>query len=391
VVNILIQNGKIYTMKEAPFYGDIRIKKGRIKEIGVGLKAQKNEEIIDASGLLVYPGFIDAHTHLGVGEEGIGFEGNDVNERSSAITPQLCGYDAYNPNDSAVEESMRAGVTSVAIGPGSANVIGGLFSMIKLRASSVDEALIKVDVGMKCALGENPKRVGKESSRAPVTRMGTAAKLRESLYLTKEYMEKKKRYEDDSKNNESPSYNMQWEALIPVLEGTLPLKMHVHRADDILTALRITKEFGITPTLDHCSDGHLITEYIKESGAAAIVGPTLGFRTKMETRNKTFETPSILHEAGIPVAITTDHPVIPLRELRICAAYAARYGMGQENALKAITLYPAQIVGLDDRIGSLEKGKDADIVLWNGNPLDVFSETEVVIIDGEVMYNKSEA
>ena len=384
---ILIQNGKLYTMKGAPFFGDIRIKHGKIHEIGVGLTHKKHETVIDASGMWVLPGFIDPHTHLGVGEEGIGFEGNDVNEYSSTITPHLRGIDAYNPGDSAVLESVQAGVTSAAIGPGSANVLGGMFSMIKLRHDSVDAALIKEGVGMKSALGENPKRVGRDTSRMPMTRMGTAAKLRESLFLAREYMEKVERFETSPDKYEKPAYDMKWEALIPVLRRELPLKVHVHRADDILTAIRIAKEFKLKFSLDHCSDGHLITEYILESGATAIVGPTLGFRTKMETRNKTFATPGILNEAGVRVAITTDHPVIPLRELRICAAYAARYGMGQEEALKAITLYPAEIVGLDSRIGSLEEGKDADIVLWDGNPLEVFSQAKLVLIDGKIMYS----
>lgn len=385
---ILIQNGKIHTMADEPFFGDIRIEDGKIKSVGVGLKVKKHEKVIDASGMWVLPGFIDPHTHLGVGEEGIGFEGNDVNEYSSTITPHLRGIDAYNPADTAVEESLRAGVTAAAIGPGSANVIGGLFSMIKLRHDSVDKALIKDAVGMKCALGENPKRVGKDTSRMPMTRMGTAAKLREALFLTKEYQEKLERFKADPENNEKPAYDMKWEALLPVLRKELPLKIHVHRADDILTAIRIAKEFDVKFSLDHCSDGHLIADYIKQSGASAIVGPTLGFRTKMETKNKTFETPGILNKAGILVAITTDHPVIPLRELRISAAYAARYGMGQEEALKAITIYPAKLVGMDHRIGSLEEGKDADIVLWNGNPLEVFSEAKLVMVDGEIMHDE---
>jgi len=387
VMIILIQNGKLCTMHGKAFFGDIRIKHGKIAEIGVGLEHKKHEKVIDASGLWVLPGFIDPHTHLGVGEQGIGFEGNDVNEYSSPITPHLRGIDAYNPEDTAVLESIQAGVTSVAIGPGSANVLGGLFSMIKLRHDSVDTALIKEGVGMKSALGENPKRVGRDSSRMPMTRMGTAAKLREALFLATEYLEKNERYEADPENNEQASFDMKWESLIPVLKKELPLKVHVHRADDILTAIRIAKEFDLKFSLDHCSDGHLITDYIAESGATAIVGPTLGFRTKMETRNKTFETPGILNDAGVRVAITTDHPVVPLRELRICAAYAARYGMGQEEALKAITIYPAEIVGLNDRIGSLESGKDADIVLWSGNPLEVFSEAKLVLIDGKVMFD----
>lgn len=387
VIPILILNGKLHTMTGAPYIGHIRVENGQIKEIGKDLQALSGEETIDATGLYVLPGFIDPHTHLGVGEEGIGFEGNDVNEYSSPITPHLRGIDAFNPADTAIEESIQAGVTSVAVGPGSANVIGGLFSMIKLGYKMADQALIKQSVGMKCALGENPKRVGKEKSRMPMTRMGTAAKLREALFLAKEYMEKLERHKSKPDENEKPPYNIKWEALIPVLKKDLPLKIHVHRADDILTAIRIAKEFDVNFSLDHCSDGHYIADYIKESGASAIVGPTLGFRTKVETRGKTFETPGILHSAGVPVAITTDHPVIPLRELRICAAYAARYGMGQEEALKAITLYPAQIVGLDHKIGSLEPGKDADIVLWSGNPLEVFSEAKLVMIDGQVKYN----
>ncbi len=384
---MIIKNGYIHTQLEPPFQGDIQVEDGKIVAIERQIVPGQGEEVIDANGLQVFPGLVDAHTHLGIVEEGIGFEGADHNERSHPLTPNMRGMDGFNPQDSAILESAMAGVTAAAVGPGSANVIGGLYSLVKLKGDKADDMCIKEGIGMKCAFGENAKRVFTAQKRSPNTRMAIAAELREILYKTKEYVEKQDRYQADPDQADRPSYDMKLEALAPVIRGDLPLKVHAHRADDISTAMRICKEFDLNMTIDHCSDGHLIADHIAQGGYDCIVGPTLGFRTKPETRNKTFRTPSVLLEKGLRVAITTDHPVIPLRELRICAAYAGREGLGIDEAMKAITLYPAQIMGVEDRIGSLAVGMDADIVLWTGHPFDIFSTVERTIIDGETVYD----
>lgn len=341
--------------------------------------------VIDGTGMVAVPGFIDAHTHLGMWEDAIEFEGADGNEATEPITPELRAIDGINPMDRTFEDARKGGVTAVASGPGSANVIGGQFAAIKTHGICIDDMIVKAPIAMKCAFGENPKRVyGDDQRKTPMTRMATAALLRQTLLEAKDYMENKESDDDDKK----PDFDFQMESLIPVLKKEIPLKAHAHRADDIFTAIRIAKEFGVEVTLDHCTEGHLIPDHIKKSGFCALVGPSLSERAKFELKNLTFETPGVLADKGVKVAIITDHPVIPIQYLPLCAALAVKAGMKREDAFKAVTIHPAEILGISDRVGSIEEGKDGDIVLWSGHPFDFESEVLYTIIDGEIVYQK---
>ncbi len=382
---IFIKNGKIYTMAgEVIENGSILIKNGKIQEVGKNIIPPLDAKTIDAEGRMVLPGFIDAHCHLGMFEEGIGFEGSDGNESVDPVTPELRAIDGINPMDISFREAYEGGVTTAITGPGSANVIGGTFAAIKTYGTRIDNMIIKEPVAMKIAFGENPKRVYNGQNKSPITRMATASILRENLFKAKAYLDKKEKAEDESK---MPEFNMKLEALIPVLKKEIPLKAHAHRADDIYTSIRIAKEFDVEITLDHCTEGHLIVDELAKEGKSAIVGPTLGNRSKFELQNKSFDTPKILIEGGVKVAITTDSPVIPLQHLSLCAGLAHKAGLDEMEALKAITINPAEIIGLDDRLGSIEVGKDADIVIFDGNPIkDVDHQTYMTIIDGKIVY-----
>ena len=383
---LLIKNGKIFTMAgEVIEKGSILVENGKIKEIGSDIVAPLDAEVIDAEGKLVMPGFIEAHCHLGLNESGIGFEGSDVNEAVDPVTPHINAIDGIYPADITFEEAREAGITTACTGPGSANVVGGEYVVIKTYGDRVDNMIVKDHAAMKVALGENPKRVYSGKQKSPTTRMAIAAILRETLFKAKNYVEKlEKAKEDESK---APKFDMKMEAMARVIKREMPLKVHAHRADDIFTAIRIAKEFDVDITLDHCSDGHIIVDYLAKEGYPAIVGPTLGHRSKVETRNKTFETPGVLQRAGVKVAITTDSPVVPLHYLPICAGKAIDAGMDEMEALKAITINPAEILGISDRVGSLEVGKEADIVVFDGHPLkDVAYKTVATIIGGKVVY-----
>lgn len=381
---ILIKNGKIFTMAgDVIEGGSILIKDGKIEEVGMDIIAPLGVETIDAEGRMVTPGLIDAHCHLGLFEEGIGFEGSDGNEMIDPVTPELRAIDAINPMDISFREAYEGGVTTAVTGPGSANVIGGTFIAIKTFGDRVDNMILKDPVAMKIAFGENPKRVYEAQKKSPMTRMATAAILRESLFKAKAYMEKK----EDEDKSKRPDFDIKMEALIPVLKKEIPLKAHAHRADDIFTSLRIAKEFDLDITLDHCTEGHLIVDELVKEGRSAIVGPTFGNRSKFELKNKSFETPKALIEAGVKVAITTDSPVIPLQHLALCAGLAVNAGLDEMEALKSITINPAEIAGIEDRVGSIEEGKDADIVIFDGNPLrEIDSKVYSTIIDGKIVF-----
>lgn len=381
---MLIQKGKVLSMESPEEVIDIRIENGKIKEMKKDLKPLDGEEVIDATGKWVLPGFVEAHCHLGMWEDAIGFEGADGNEMTDPITPHLRAIDAINPYDRCFEEAREGGVTCCATGPGSANIIGGQFAVIKTVGSRIDDMVLKAPLAMKCAFGENPKRVYSESKKAPNTRMSIAGELRNALYEAKSYKEKKEAAKDDF--SALPPYNMKWEALLPVLNKEIPLKAHAHRADDIFTAIRIAKEFGLDLTLEHCSEGHLVAEHIAKEGFPAVVGPSFGARTKYELKNLCFETPDILSRAGVKVAIMTDHPVIPLQHLSLCGALAVKAGMDEEEALRAITITAAEILGIEDRVGSLKVGKDGDVVVWKGHPFSMEGQVVFTIIDGEVVY-----
>ena len=383
---MLIKNGKIFTCEEGKIYekGDILIKDGKISRIGEDLSQYiGEEEVIDAKGLLIFPGFIEAHCHLGLHEEGNNGAGNGTNEASEPITPQMRAIDGINPFDGGFQSAREAGVTTAVIGPGSANVIGGQFAAVKTSGICIDDMIIKEPVAIKVAFGENPKRVYSGKNKMPNTRMAIAALLRETLTEAVNY---KNRKIDAEIEDRDFSKNLKYEALIPLINKEIPMKAHAHRADDILTAIRIAKEFNLKLTLDHCTEGHLISDYIKRENLDAIVGPTLSLNGKAETLNKTFKTPKALIDKGIKVAITTDHPVVTIDNLPLCAAMAMKEGITFNEALEAITINPAEIIGIDERVGSLKEGKDGDLVILNGSPFEIATKTIYTIINGEVAY-----
>lgn len=383
----LLKGGKVLTMAGKNYEkADVLIGDGKILDVGEEIIAPLDAEIIDVSGLTVMPGMIDAHCHLGMWENAVGFEGADGNEETDPITPQLRAIDGINPMDKYFQEAYEAGVTTAVTGPGSANVIGGQFVAIKTYGRRIDDMIVKEPVAVKVAFGENPKSVYNEQHKMPMTRMGIAALLRQELIKAQEYMEDMEK--DPSDDEKKPSRDLGLEILVKVLKREIPLKAHAHRADDIFTALRIAKEFNVDITIDHCTEGHLIADYLVMEKAKVIVGPSLSERSKVELANLTFKTPGILSKAGLDVAIMTDHPVIPLNYLPICAGLAVREGMDEMEALKAITINPAKIVGIDDRVGSIEKGKDADIAVFDGNPIEIKTKTKFVFINGQLVFKR---
>lgn len=394
---LLIKNGKIITMSGTGYdKGYILADQGKIIKIGEdantidgGIFNKEDVVVIDAGGKYVLPGFIDAHCHVGLWEDAVGFEGEDGNEMTDPVTPHLRAIDGVYHMDRAFAEARENGVTTVVTGPGSANVIGGQFVALKTFGRRIEDMILKEPVAMKVAFGENPKTVYNEKRQTPMTRMATAALLRESLMKAKEYKELLEEYENDREENEKPDYDMKMEALIRVLSGEIPLKAHAHRADDILTAIRIAKEFGVNLTIEHCTEGHLIKEILVEENIPVVVGPLLTDRSKIELRNQSLKAPGILAKAGVTVAIMTDHPCVPVQYLSLCAAMAVREGMPEEEALKSITINAAKVAGISDRVGSLETGKDADIVIFDGHPLELKSRAVMTIIQGKIVYERN--
>ena len=371
---MLFKNATIYTMEQEPFVGDFRIDKGVFTEVGKNLTANEGEDVQDLNGLYVFPGLVESHCHLGMEETAIRFEGDDVNEITDPITPNMRGIDGCNPMDETIESALKGGVTTVAAGPGSANVLGGTFFAYKTKGNCIDEMTIQNPIAMKAAFGENPKRCYKDKKID--TRMQISALLRETLEKTKEYLAKKEAGKD-------VAYDQKLEAMIPVVKRELPLKCHAHRADDILTAIRIAKEENIKITLDHVTDARSILPQIKESGFPCICGPALTHKSKFELANMSFETPNELYKAGILFSIITDSPVIPQQYLSLSAALAAKAGLPEYEAIKAITINPAKILGLDNRVGSIKVGKDADFVICTKNILDTQNEITAVYVDGK--------
>ncbi len=380
---MLIINAVIKTIENGDIEnGYIIIEENKIKEVGKmsDLKIiSPLSSCLDAEGKIVTPGFVDAHCHIGMWEDGLNFEGDDGNEDTDPITPQLNALDAINPMDRAFKEALDAGVTTVITGPGSANAIGGQLIAMKTYGQRIDHMIIKAPVAVKAALGENPKSVYHDKNQTPSTRMATAALIREALYKAKEYMEELDDYQESPEENDKPSYDAKCEALLPVLRREIPLHIHAHRADDIFTAIRIAKAFHIKLVLVHGTEGHLIADALKDEGYPILTGPILTDRSKPELNNQSEKTPAILHAVGLPIAITTDHPEVPLKHIRLCAAVAIRAGLSPAAALSALTLWPAQICGIDDRVGSIVPGKDADLLLWNGDPLDIYSTPKRIV------------
>ena len=376
---ICIKNGTLHTaVSKETFIADILINGGKIVKIGKGLSAD-GAEVIDATGLQVYPGFVEAHCHIGLDGYGIGYEGHDYNELNDPVTPQVQAIDGINPFDPCMKMAAKAGVTCFATGPGSSNSIGGTFAAIKPVGTRVDNMIVKFPIAMKCAFGENPKRCYQKQGIS--SRMTNAAKIREALNKAKVYKAKIEAAGDDA--SKLPAYDQKSEALIPVLNHEIPLKAHAHQANDIFTAIRIAKEFGVGLTLEHVTEGHMIVDELAKENLPLAVGPTFGHASKFELQNKTWETPGILAKAGCHVSIITDAPVTPLHYLPLCAGLAIKAGMDEYEALRAVTINPAEHIGIADRVGSLEEGKDADVVIVDGCPFDVTGVIKHVLINGE--------
>ena len=386
---LVIKNARLLTMTEnGSFVGDIRIDGGKIAEIAQNIDTT-GCDVFDAEGMYAMPGIIDAHSHIGMWEDGMGREGSDGNEATNPVTPEMRSIDGINPFDRCFKEAVACGVTTAVTGPGSANVVGGTFVAMKLYGRSMDEMILKFPVAMKAAFGENPKRVYGDKA-TPATRMAIAAILRKALAGALDYAKKIENAKDDP--SKMPERDLGKEALMPVIRRELPLKIHCHRADDILTAIRIAKEFNVRFTLDHCTEGYLIPDLLKETieetGAGIIIGPLLTDRSKIELRNVSFSAPKALYDAGIDFAMMTDHPVIPEQYLPVCAALAVREGLPEDAALRSITINAARITGIDDRVGSLEVGKDADIAVFSGHPLDFRSRCVLCTVDGQIAHRE---
>lgn len=381
---MLIINGTVHTMDGLTIpNGFVAVSGDKIAKVGPMEECPDHweGETLDACNGHIMPGFIDAHCHLGMFGDAVGFEGDDGNEATDPCTPHLRAIDAINPLDRCFQEARAAGVTTVLTGPGSANPISGQFAAIKTTGKWVDAMVVQAPVAMKLALGENPKCVYNERHETPVTRMATAAIIRENLRKAQEYGEKLEKAEQDE-DEEKPDYDAKLEALLPVVRGELPVHIHAHRADDIATGVRIAKEFGLKCVIVHGTEGHLIPELLEQEGIPVITGPCLGDRSKPELSNMTIETPAVLTLHGVKTAICTDHPEVPIQYLPLCAGIAVKGGMLPEAALAAITINPAQIAGIDHRVGSLTPGKDADIVVTTGHPINLLSRVRAVFIGG---------
>lgn len=382
---LLIKNGKIITMAGREFLGNILIEGTKITSLieTIVEDVPADAEVIDATGCLVLPGFIDAHCHVGIGEEIYRWEGEDFNEMTDPVTPDMRAIDGINPEDEGFRDARLGGVTSVFTVPGSANVVGGTGVVMKTAGKIVDNMIVRDPAGLKVAFGENPKMVYGEQKKMPMTRMGTAALLRQSLVDAQTYKDKLDQGKTDP--DKLPERDLGLEVLVQVINREIPLRAHAHRADDIMTAIRIAREFDVDLVIEHCTEGHKIAEELAELGYPAVVGPLLTNRAKVELKDKSFETPGVLAKAGVKVAIMTDHSVTPIEQLPLCAALACKAGMDREDALRAITINSAEILGVSDRIGSLEVGKDADIVIWSEDPFTITARPLFVIINGRIV------
>jgi len=388
---MILTNAKIYTMSGTVIdCGYIEISGGKIKSVGDmhDCPASTGQDVIDMSNKNIYPGFIDAHCHIGMWEDALGFEGDDGNEETDPSTPHLRAIDAVNPIDECFSEALDAGITTVVTGPGSANPIGGQMAAIKTMGNRIDKMVLKAPLSIKMALGENPKTVHHGKGQSPMTRMATAAIIREQLSKAQRYMEELTEYNstldaEPEERTEKPEYDVKCEALLPLLRKEIPAHIHAHRADDIFTAIRLCREFSINYTIIHGTQGHFIAESLFEDNVTVLAGPLLCDRSKPELKGLTPKLPALLHNAGVKCAIVTDHPVIPIQYLALCAGLAVREGYDNDEALKSITIYPARICGIDDRVGSIEKGKDADLVIFETDPLQIQSKPHKVMVNGE--------
>jgi len=368
--------------------GTVVIADGRIAAVGGSdLAVPEDATIVAADGRWVLPGFIDAHTHLGVHEEAEGWAGNDTNEMTDPNTAHVRAIDAINPSDLAFRDAVGGGVLAVNVNPGSGNPIGGQTVAIKCWGRTVDAMALRQPSGLKSALGENPKRVYGERKQTPQTRLGTAAVIRDAFTQAGNYIRKW----ENPEPGKPPERDLRMEALVRVLRREIPWRQHCHRADDIATAMRIAEEFGYELVIDHGTEAHLLADLIADRGIPVIIGPLLTSRSKVELRNRALENPGRLAAGGVTIAITTDHPVVPINLLIHQVAMAVKHGLDRDTALQAVTINPARIAGVDDRLGSIEPGKDADVCIWSGDPLDVMSRVERAYIDGREIYRYDEA
>lgn len=384
-MTILFKKAKIYPITEECFIGDLLVKDGKIASIGQNIYSGASE-VVDASGKYIFPGFIDAHSHVGIYEEGVGYQYGDGNEMTNPVTPEVSVVDAFYPNDPSIKRALSGGVTTVMVVPGSANPIGGQGAIFKFKDTQVvDDMVVKRLAGLKMATGENPKRVyGIEKKQMPLTRLGTAAVIKDYFYKVQNYKLKKEKAEKEG--NPFAEVNPQMEIGLKVLNKEIPARIHAHRMDDILTAVRIAEEFDFKVIIEHATEGYKIADFLKEKNIPVVLGPIFGFRTKLELKDMTFEAIRIINEKGILAAMMCDHPVIPLESTTIQLGTALRYGAKEENLFKMITINPAKILGIDDRVGSLEAGKDADFSIWSGHPFEFRSQVESVYIEGEKVY-----
>ena len=402
---ILIKNANIITMANTGYSSGYLLCVGnQIRDLGSMaecpseevLKVLKEEAkddkqtliVIDANGKNVYPGLIDAHCHVGMQEDGVGTEGEDLNEDTDPLTPHIKAVDGIYYMDRSFNDACEAGVTTCVTGPGSANAIGGVFAAIKTDNRDISQMLLKENAAMKFAFGQNPKFVYGDKKVTPTTRMATVALMREILEETGEYAQKLKRYEENSDEEEKPDFDIKKEALLPVLKGELPVKAHAHRADDILTAIKLSKRYGFHLTLEHATEGHLIADCLSAENVGVIYGPIITERCKTELKNHTAKTPGILADKGIEIAIMTDHPCVPIQYLALSAMVAVKNGMDYEKALRAITITAANLAGISDRVGTLEVGKDADIIITDGDILELKTNILYTIINGEIAYER---
>ncbi len=386
----VIKNAKLFTMDTFNNeMGYVAFNNGKIEAIGRNFDPTDFEgyDIIDAGGQIVTPGLVDPHSHIGGVEVGIQFEGNDINEMTHPVYPELRGMDSLYPLDEAFKDAYKNGVTTCITGPGSGNVIGGTFTAVKTVGETAEKMIFKDEVCMKMALGENPKRAYSNQKKNPSTRMASTALMREWLMRAQDYHEQLTAYENGRKEAKKPAFDMKLHSLKRVFEG-LPVKIHAHRSDDIMTAIRIAKEFDLQMTIEHATDAHLIPKSVKESGYPVILGPTLGTATKYETRGRSFDSAKIMDDYDIPFAVMTDHPVISVETIVVQLALFVKAGLDPIKAMQAITINAAKLNGVDDRVGSLSVGKDADIVIWDGTFFDIMSKTDKVFIEGQLIHEK---